>query len=558
MSLRRSGRIKAITEAQELINNYKDQEENLFMEEIEKELETIDEDIQKPSELFTAKDVSGNKIYSFQTPRQNRMIEKANSCFIPMIEKTPEKLPRLKIVLERSDDIINVQERFKPTLISNKKENVRRLSKLKSVKTYSESSSTESESVSEGSEYAPSDSDSEETDFNKEYNDPCDDRSSDDSDDLVLKKTEHFKSSCKQLQISRQCKRPMAKYSHNNYHMDTDDYFEAQLRKNITSGHTLKKLVNPKLTEGRLNQLLNNPEHISVVHGKCMRTLFDRCENDFTFWNFLLEEGHNLLLYGLGSKRCLINEFHKSMTFNHPTVVVNGFFPSLTLKDILDEIINQLLNTTPPGGMHECVNLIQETMRKNPDDRLYLLIHNIDGLTLRSSKLQTVLAHLASIPNVRLVASVDHINSSLIWDQIKRWQLRFYWWDASTLLPYETEISYESSLLVQKNGALALSSLYNVFRSLTSNAKSIYIILAKFQLENDNNKNYMGMLFKHLYRAAREAFVVSSDSSLRAQLTEFLDHKLINMKRKVDGAEYLLIPLQSSLLQEFLDEQETA
>lgn len=45
---------------------------------------------------------------------------------------------------------------------------------------------------------------------------------------------------------------------------------------------------------------------------------------------------------------------------------------------------------------------------------------------------------------------------------------------------------------MQQSDALALSSLHNVFLSLTSNAKSIYILLAKFQLSKSSNVNFSG------------------------------------------------------------------
>ena len=64
------------------------------------------------------------------------------------------------------------------------------------------------------------------------------------------------------------------------------------------------------------------------------------------------------------------------------------------------------------------------------------------------------------------------------------------------------------------------------------------------------------MAFKDLYRRAREAFLVSSDLALRAQLTEFIDHKLVKTKRNLDGAEYLQIPLDNVLLQKFIDQQD--
>lgn len=63
------------------------------------------------------------------------------------------------------------------------------------------------------------------------------------------------------------------------------------------------------------------------------------------------------------------------------------------------------------------------------------------------------------------------------------------------------------------------------------------------------------MLFKDLYSACREAFLVSSDLALRAQLTEFVDHKMVRFKRSLDGAEHLIIPIPNNLLQQFLNDQ---
>ena len=64
------------------------------------------------------------------------------------------------------------------------------------------------------------------------------------------------------------------------------------------------------------------------------------------------------------------------------------------------------------------------------------------------------------------------------------------------------------------------------------------------------------MAFKDLYKETKEAMLVSSDSVLRAQLIEFKDHELIKFKRNYEGVEELIIPLDNSLLEEFLKEQE--
>jgi hypothetical protein len=57
----------------------------------------------------------------------------------------------------------------------------------------------------------------------------------------------------------------------------------------------------------------------------------------------LLEENFNLLFFGLGSKRSLLSEFHTTMLADRNVVVVNGFFPSLTVKQILTGITSELV-----------------------------------------------------------------------------------------------------------------------------------------------------------------------------------------------------------------------
>lgn len=119
---------------------------------------------------------------------------------------------------------------------------------------------------------------------------------------------------------------------------------------------------------------------------------------------------------------------------------------------------------------------------------------------LRGEKTQCALGQLASLPNLHLVASIDHINAPLgaclcvyccfinfemcsfiwifpvhfpVWDQFQQSQFNWLWWECVTFQHYAEETSYENSLLVQQTGALALSSLTHVLRSLTPNARYV-------------------------------------------------------------------------------------
>lgn len=72
---------------------------------------------------------------------------------------------------------------------------------------------------------------------------------------------------------------------------------------------------------------------------------------------------------------------------------------------------------------------------------------------------------------------------------------------------------------------------------------------------SSNVKNFslnLGFPFHELYSDCRDKMLVNSDLTLRAQLTEFKDHKLLRIRRSPDGTEVLHIPLENNQLEEFV------
>lgn len=67
---------------------------------------------------------------------------------------------------------------------------------------------------------------------------------------------------------------------------------------------------------------------------------------------------------------------------------------------------------------------------------------------LRSSEAQGLLAELAALPNISFVASMDHVNTPLLWD--KQMAARFDWlyFDVTNYTPYYLETANVPSLLV--------------------------------------------------------------------------------------------------------------
>lgn len=334
-----------------------------------------------------------------------------------------------------------------------------------------------------------------------------------------------------------------------------EEYFEAHSSsKVLTSDRTLQKVKRAKLDQKTLRNLLSK---FSPSFSAEIEQLNQQHEKLFRKWMLQLHLGFNIVLYGLGSKRDLLEKFRVTMLQNSIHVVINGFFPGISVKSILNSITEDVLSHM--GTFQTVLDQRDWIINKFKEDsslELFLLIHNLDSQMLRGDNSQQILGQLSSLRNVYLIASIDHLHAPLMWDHAKQSLYNWLWYETTTYSPYTEETSYENSLLVKQSGSLPLSSLIHVLRSLTPNARGIFRLLIKYQLENQDSPSYTGLSFQDFYQQCREAFLVNSDLTLRAQLTEFRDHKLIKTKKGTDGVEYLLIPVDSGTLADFLEKEE--
>lgn len=335
-----------------------------------------------------------------------------------------------------------------------------------------------------------------------------------------------------------------------------DSYFTAHSSKVLTSDRTLSKLATPRLSATEVSSLVDSA---SLQYGDAIHELLQDHATNFPKWLSLLHRGFNIVTYGLGSKKSLLHDFHEKFLLERDTVVVNGFFPSLTIKSIVSHIWEEVLEME--GGAASVAEQAAEVVAAmdGEEEHVYLIVHNIDGATLRNERSQDVLAQLAAHPRIHLVCSIDHINAPLIWDQRRLAKLNFVWFDCTTFLPYREEISSTNSMMTRSSGGLQLASLSSVWPSLTPNAKKVFLVIGRHQQAASEGPDYPGLSFMDLYRLARAEFLVASDLALRAQLTEFRDHQLVLSKRSGgDGGEYLTIPLDRATLQAFMESVEEA
>lgn len=307
-----------------------------------------------------------------------------------------------------------------------------------------------------------------------------------------------------------------------------------------------------KLEYDEIQELLKSREEYHLEERK---KLLDKHWRMFGKWQDLLVDNFNLLLYGVGSKKFLLDEFSETKLKEKLRVVVHGFFPSLTMKEILNSITTEALDESGTySSPSEHVLYICDYLEDH-DIELYLIIHNIDGASLANEKSISVLSQLARSKHIHIVATVDHTNSGLLFDTSKSSLFKWLWFDVTTFERYKIETAYENSMPGQQTETLALSSLRHVYLSLTPNAQGIFKLLAKSQLEKAGQEgSSSGLSFAQLFRQCREAFLVNSDLTLRTQLIEFKDHKMLKMKKGGDGLEYLFIPVNLSTLTQFLEE----
>ncbi|KAL0832706.1 hypothetical protein ABMA28_000889 [Loxostege sticticalis] len=490
---------------------------------------------QKPTALFSNDDVEGQDIFKFKSRHTKHDLQnkvKAAISNSPKVMVSPLNTPRRKIHGGLLHSPMTKVSEATPKQVKD----IMRKRIIREV----DSDSNDSDFSGSSSDFVPEESDNEESDSKSSSS-----SSEEDEEQQLPKKT------TAKVQITKNKDRAKAKDS--EYIVTPDNYFLMNSTKKIaTSDHTLARLKNLNLDD-----MGGKDIQMSAEHKNRIIELNQSYEQLFNRWLYVLSENFNIILYGIGSKRAILQQFQMQKLQDFPCIVVNGFFPSLTIKSILETIVVDLLeNTHVPSNLGDVINLIDTQLNDN-DVEIFLIVHNIDGVMLRNAKAQATLSSLSQIKNIHTIATIDHINAPLLWDHSKLSKFKFTWWDVTTFLPYTEETSFENSIMTQRSGALQLSSLRSVYQSLTTNAKGIFNVIIKHQLENQKLSHYQGLPFKDLYSKCREQFLVSSDLALRAQLTEFLDHKLVKMKRSYDGSENLVIPIENTLLQQFLEQQDS-
>ncbi|KAI9337987.1 origin recognition complex subunit 2-domain-containing protein [Obelidium mucronatum] len=390
---------------------------------------------------------------------------------------------------------------------------------------------------------------------------------------------------------------------------DVEDYFvetgTSGAKKNLTSNNTLSSL--PVVTRA---EFMASLEKMPFKHKRERNQLLELIPTKFKEWSCELSLGFNLLLYGYGSKRKVLGMFKEQECQDSPVLTLNGYMPSVNLlTDLLGKISIGILgkdSSKPLGPASTQINNIGAYFHDatRPHSCLYLLINSIDGPALRLPKQQLLLqALLQSVPRgtIRVIATIDHINAPLLWDRQAADVFHWLWKDATTYEEYFEETSYEGLVMVEAETRKGANGAVHVLRSLNSNARKMFKILADSQLEiaanagggdggadeeeargaNSRKKRRVvkgdeeggdsgntsptasnpaagggdkaiGLPYYKFLNQCIENFCVNSQDNFKAQLAEFRDHRIILSKRGSQGEEMLYIPFDVTTLKTLL------
>lgn len=305
-------------------------------------------------------------------------------------------------------------------------------------------------------------------------------------------------------------------------------HLSARRKKSLTSNNTLSLL--PTLTPQESIQLLDSaPDH----HAAEIKNLHDAHRHQFPQWKFEIDNGFNILLFGYGGKRAIMEDFaREELDEDMPVLVVNGYFTNISLDAVLTQILAEVAPDISTSG--DKLQLIHNYL----SEPLAVVIHCLDSPVLRHPKNQHILSTLATNKNIRIIASIDHINAPLLFDSLKASRYNFLWHDCTTFVPLRTELSHEETTFLS-GGTNATSSvggltgIKNVLNNLTSNARLLYKMLLENQLglQSDGNEPAgieQGIAFPQLRTLiGRKILPLSTPQTLKAVLGEFYDHGLL-------------------------------
>lgn len=350
-----------------------------------------------------------------------------------------------------------------------------------------------------------------------------------------------------------------------------EGYFEQQkLRTKKTSSSSMTMAPQISYDEfHRYNSLLD------LFSASETDNLVKYYRQQYTQWLLELNQGFNLIFYGVGSKRLLMIDFARNFLLDRlpkstKCIVANGYNTEFHPRTLLKTIWKSAFNRRPPTWhMVDSVRELRNEFAKH-NKQLIVVLNNIDGESLRQDRYHYVLSELANIEQIHLICSMDNINMPLFWNSSIMASFNFIWHNVTQYKPYTTETSFKDPLSIgRSNEFVGSKGAKYVLSALTSNAKNLYKNLLIQQLEkidmtltSEQDLETRGrikgsiklpILFREFYDLCVSEFITSNEISFRTVLREFIEHRMCNLTRTSAGTEVIYVPFTVDEMEKILE-----
>ncbi|KAK4688882.1 origin recognition complex subunit 2, partial [Tremellales sp. Uapishka_1] len=354
----------------------------------------------------------------------------------------------------------------------------------------------------------------------------------------------------------------------------SDHYFLNQSRSSKTSGASYSSLVEP-LSAAFYEKYTSEARR----RGKS-KAIVQSIENDyeqrFPQWEMELMEGFNLVFYGFGSKRRVLNSFMMCNLANiGHVVIVNGHFPGLSMKEICNTVEDSLGISAQMDVPKSFTTALEKSLFRidtfctaSPHP-LFLCIHNIDAPAMKTAKSLAALATLVKNPNIHLVTSFDHLNAPLLLAS-PSWNWVYH--NLTTFDDYDLELTYSklssssANLASNQHDGISEESVLQILASVPPNAKRLFKLLLAKQVESlppgesivtaqNQVAPVYGIDLDILMGLAKEKFIAREEERFMALMGEFKDHGVV-VEAIVDGegrsGRWVWVPIAKGGLERIL------
>ncbi len=306
--------------------------------------------------------------------------------------------------------------------------------------------------------------------------------------------------------------------------------------------------------------MVDNPTNADLKEAMLDRLRTEKYLN----WLIELKSGFDLLFYGVGSKKSVLEDFGKLYCCRDPegiTLRINGFMDDLSMKELMDRLTEVIVGKEKKTGIRNdrdpvkrAENVVryleEEGVGRNAKYKyFYLIVHNIAGKELRKKKVQRALSVLANCRFIHLIASMDHIHGLLLWDRNDLSSFHWIYHELTTFKHYFEETELETDETIKLSNNSNNHGLEHIMSSLTPQHRDIIQLLAEHQIAHDG----VGLPHMKWYEECENNMLVSNDLKFKQYITEFIDHQVI-VQQKVQGNMLFTIPYpEEVIVRELID-----